>query len=546
MMKKRILSLLLSVALAVPLAAAAPAEESRVAAPAPVPWTEELVLEEELWEEDEPAQVLADDAQPDYIGATEALRRGIAKGEARIYDLAQYHIPANQEGVYKLLHYATYRYGELFVFSSVDQPRKSGGYLSSFAPVYVLEEPDRAAARDFYNKELDAIVAQVPVGASDVEKVLFIHDYLAANYEYDYGFKNYDAYSFLRDGKGVCQAYMLTFSALMDKLGIPVSYVESDILNHAWNVVKLDGKWYHVDATWDDPGIAYKDASGNERIVDVLGAVQHNYFLVGDETNDALRAAQAEASQIQNYEKDFVCGEDYIRGERVVTCTDKTYETGLYADADSPVVYVAGEDSWYYISTDKAAEGGGLYRWTQEGGSVRLETYSRYYGSPAPLVEYEGSLFFADSEKIYRYELDTDTLTTLYENPDSENSPFNGIKVADGTLSYKLRTTGELAPCSEEILPWHDDPVGGAFSYYYNFGAVGLKPGNKGRVFLAWYDPDSGKMTRLELADADGTYGVPVADKDLTCAVFVLKDDGTLVPVQDKFTVHDVPVVPAQ
>lgn len=544
-MKKRILSLLLLMALGASLTLAVLAEEPIV--PAPLPDREEVVLVEGPWEEEEPAQVLADDAQPDYAGAAEALCEGIIKGETRIRDLAQYHIPATQEGVYKLLHYAKYRYGELFAFNGVDQPRKSGDYLSSFAPVYVIEEPDRAAARDFYNKELDAIVAQVPDGATNAEKVLFIHDYLAAHYEYDYGFKNYDAYSFLRDGKGVCQAYMLAFSALMDRLGIPVSYVESHILNHAWNVVQLDGKWYHVDATWDDPGIVHKDASGNERIVDVLGAARHTYFLISDEANDALRAAQAEASQIPNYEKDFVCGEDYIRGADTVTCTDKTYETGIYADADSPVVYVAGNDSWYYISTKPQKDGGGLYRWTRAEGSVLLGTYSRYIDSPTPLVEYEGSLFFADPEKICRYELATDTLTTLYENPDRENSPFNGIRAADGTLSYKLRTTGELVPYNGEILPWHDTE-GGAFSYYYNFGGVGLKlPETRlGKLFIAWYDPDSGMMKRLAAADADGTYGVPVADKDLTCAIFVLSGDGTLAPIQDKFAVHPVPSAPAQ
>ncbi len=562
-MKKRLLSILLAVALGTSLATAASAEEPAVATSAPALWAEELVLIEEPGVEEEPAQTLAD-AQPDYLGAAEALRRGIAKGEARIYDLGEYHIPAPREegspeerAFQRMFHYMRYRYGELFALGYGGSYRaNSKGYITSFAPEYTLAAADYKAAQDAYNQELDAIVAQVSAGATDAEKVLFIHDYLAAHYEYDYEHtdenKISDAYTFLKEGKGVCQAYMLTFSALMDKLGIPVSYVESDSLNHAWNVVKLDGKWYHVDVTWDDPAIGSETTPS----ADVLGAVGHGYFLLSDETNDALRQAWGDAHKKEleklgvayEYKKDFIIGEDYIRGEPIVTCTDKTYETGPYADADSPVVYLAGEDSWYYVCTDTVKDGGagGFYRWTEAEGSVRLGDYSRYIGGVAPLVEYEGSLFFSSPEVICRYEPATGTMTTLHTQPDASAEPLSGIQIENGVLSYKLRVTKEVKEARDvELLPWHD-AEGGAFSYYYNFGAVGLKPGDKGRVFIAWYDPASGMMKRLAAADAEGAYGVPVEDKDLVCAVFVLKDDGTLAPVQDKFTVHDVPIAPAQ
>lgn len=554
-MEKRLLSLLLSMSLGLSLATAALAEEPRVAAPAPAPWAEEIVLTEEPSAE-EPAQVLAD-VQPDYAGAAEALRKGIAKGVERVYDLGEYHIPIPVKGsdaekaFQRMFRYMRYRYGELFALGTGGSYRPNNeGCISSFAPTYTLSAQEYAAAQDFYNKELDAIVAKVPDGATDVEKVLFIHDYLAAHYEYDYEHddenKISDAYMFLREGKGVCQAYMLTFSALMDRLGIPVSYVESDSLYHVWNVVKLDGKWYHVDATWDDPAIGTKTT----RSTDVLGAAGHDFFLLSDETNDARRAARAEQQQIENYVKDFVCGEDYIRGERVVTCSDKTYETGLYANADSPVVYVAGDDSWYYVSTDSAQDGGdgGFYRWRRGAPSAeRLGDYSRYIGGIAPLVEYEGSLFFASPEVIRRYEPDTGTMTTLLTRPDPAGDPLSGIRIDNGVLSYKLRQTDEMVAFEGELLPWHDTE-GGAFSYYYNFGAVGLKLPElrKGQVLIAWYDPDSGMMKRLEAAEVDGVYGVPVEDKDRTCAIFVLKDDGTLAPVQGKFAVHDIPAAPAE
>ncbi len=560
MMKKRILSLLLSVALGLSLAPAVLAEVPRVAAPAPASWVEEIMLEEEPWAEDEPAQVLAD-AQPDYVGAAEALRKGIAKRE-RAISIGDYHIPGTTAAAETLSRYIRYRYGELFALGPTSAVTKTGwvrdkntNYLTKYIPAYTLPAEEYAAAQDFYDRELDAIVAKVPDGATDEEKVLFIHDYLAAHYEYDNRKEpNYDVYGFLRDGKGVCQAYMLVFSALMDRLGVPVSYVDSDSLFHTWNVVKLNGKWYHVDVTWDDPVVG----------TDILGAAGHEYFLLSDETNDALRQAWADdykkelekLGKVYEYKKDFVCGEDYIRDERVVTCPDKTYETGLYANADSPVIYVAGDDSWYYVCTNSVdpakipagEKPGGLYRWRRGAESTeRLGDYSRYIGGIAPLMEHEGSLFFSSAEVIRRYEIATGTMTTLHTQPDATNDALSGIKIENGVLSYKLRQTEAMEDLAGEILPYHDTE-GGAFSYYYNFGAVGLKLPElrKGLVVLAWYDPDSGKMTRLAAAGADGAYGVSVADKDLTCAIFVLTDDGTLAPVQDKFTVHPVSTTPAQ
>lgn len=527
-MRERLLTLVLSAALGLSLLPDALAEEPYVALPVPASHAAETAALEEPGGE-EPARLLAD-GEPDYAGAAEALRAGIVQRQERVY-IDDYHIPATQDAANDLLLYLRYRYGAFFDLSDAGKYRTNGTYLISFTPAYTMTDEEYAAAKDFYDRKLNAIVAQIPENAADAEKVLFIHDYLAAHYEYDNDFQNDDAYSFLKEGKGVCQAYMLTFSALMDKLGIPVSYVESDILNHAWNVVELDGMWYHVDVTWDDPAIG----SQNTPSADVLGAVRHEFFLLSDETDDALRAEWAETAQIQGYEKDFICGEDYIRGERVVTCPDKTYETGIYADADSPVVYVAGDDSWYYLSTDSGDKG--LYRWREgQTEAERLGDYSAVYsGGIAPLTEYEGSLFFSTPEAICRYELATGTMTTLFTQTNALAAPLSGIQIAGGALSYKLRVTGEMTAFDRDILPWHD---AGAFSYYYNFGAVGLRPGDRGQALIAWYDPDSGQMARLTAAEAQGSYGVPVADRDLTCAVFVLADDGTLAPIQRKFTLH--------
>lgn len=61
------------------------------------------------------------------------------------------------------------------------------------------------------------------------------------------------------DGKyyTVCDGYARAYKILMDKAGIPTDYVmgynrTTGVLEHAWNLVNLDGTWYHVDVTNDD------------------------------------------------------------------------------------------------------------------------------------------------------------------------------------------------------------------------------------------------------------------------------------------------------
>ena len=93
------------------------------------------------------------------------------------------------------------------------------------------------------------IAAQL-YGLSDYEKVKAVHDYLVLNCEYKY-FKD-GPYNALFCGSSNCNGYALAFQKIMNELNIPCRYHTGDV--HAWNSVFLDGKWYNIDVTWDDPG----------------------------------------------------------------------------------------------------------------------------------------------------------------------------------------------------------------------------------------------------------------------------------------------------
>lgn len=105
-------------------------------------------------------------------------------------------------------------------------------------------------------------------GMSDVAKVKTIHDYVVNLVRYDDSLKDHSAYGGLTAKKHstVCQGYALIMYKLLTDAGVPCHYVTGDAGGpHAWNIVKINKKWYHLDATWDDPS----------------DALVYDYFLIG-------------------------------------------------------------------------------------------------------------------------------------------------------------------------------------------------------------------------------------------------------------------------
>ena len=128
-------------------------------------------------------------------------------------------------------------------------------------PAYTLTGEALTATRADYRDMLAAILTEMELTFGDhprteADTVLYLHDCLAHRYAYDTRAEaeaNADAYTFLRDGVGICQAYALAFLALCQGAGLEADLVVSDVMDHAWNHVRVDGVWYHVDVTRDDP-----------------------------------------------------------------------------------------------------------------------------------------------------------------------------------------------------------------------------------------------------------------------------------------------------
>ncbi|MGI2294588.1 transglutaminase domain-containing protein [Paenibacillus sp. GXUN7292] len=120
---------------------------------------------------------------------------------------------------------------------------------------------DAAYRESFEQTELvnrsakDILAKIIHKGMNDHEKVLAIHDWIVDNVEYDESLTYYTAYDALTRGTTVCQGYSLITYRLLSEAGIENMITEGEVDTglHSWNLVKLDGNWYHLDVTWDDP-----------------------------------------------------------------------------------------------------------------------------------------------------------------------------------------------------------------------------------------------------------------------------------------------------
>ena len=154
-----------------------------------------------------------------------------------------------------------------------DDPLMSGCYLVYYIKtVYftydahglkvLIEFPYNGGDMDAHFVEMDRLALQLKK-ETDYDTVKNVHDYLIDNFEYDTNTEmaNHTDIDGFRDKKMVCSGYSLATYYLLNKLGIETRIITGfggdtgeQSENHMWNLVRLDGKWYNLDVTWDDGG----------------------------------------------------------------------------------------------------------------------------------------------------------------------------------------------------------------------------------------------------------------------------------------------------
>ncbi|KAA8678121.1 transglutaminase domain-containing protein [Clostridium sp. MT-14] len=134
---------------------------------------------------------------------------------------------------------------------------------------------------ELQNKTTEIIKKVTNPDMKDYQKELALHDYIVNNADYDRSDDipndSYTAYGILMNGIGVCEGYADAMDRLLTAAGIECKMVigrangGNGWVDHAWNIVKIQGKYYQLDSTWDDP--VTNDGSH---------LISHSYFNVTD------------------------------------------------------------------------------------------------------------------------------------------------------------------------------------------------------------------------------------------------------------------------
>lgn len=284
-----------------------------------------------------------------------------------------------------------------------------GGKITSILPVYSISGAELIAAQEEYRSNIESITSLVDPSWSPLEIALFLHDYLVCNYEYDETYSIYKANEFFKYKKGVCNAYTLAYQALLDEFGFERTRAPSVPMNHIWNIIKIDGEWYHVDLTWDDP------------VPDTLGYARHLFFLVSD-------------TAIQEEER------DHTGWTSSVACNSTKYDYYSWKEIIRPLVYLDGQ--WYAISTTGLASYDLCENNLQELLSLpvwRVWDNPSYIwgGKYSGLCKYGGELYYNSPESIYAYDPSSNTSRIVY-SPDCTNGYIYGLRIDGNRVDYLI------------------------------------------------------------------------------------------------------------
>lgn len=169
------------------------------------------------------------------------------------------------------------------------------------------------------------IISQLTPEMDDYEKLKFFHDYLVLNCETDTEDEYADTiYGALVRKKALCEGYTKAFSYLCNLAGIENVIVTGETyVRHMWNMVKLNGNWYHVDVTWDKP-----DDKLHEEYPNVI---LYQYFMVTDsviKNNHTILPYPAEPPKAYGTEENYFVREG----------ADVTSEDGLLTAAENAII----------------------------------------------------------------------------------------------------------------------------------------------------------------------------------------------------------------
>ncbi|MDO4554145.1 MAG: transglutaminase domain-containing protein [Lachnospiraceae bacterium] len=288
----------------------------------------------------------------------------------------------------------------------------NGNYIDSFEFQYNA----KASSLQAQYKKLKATVSKIQTSlnleqASREEIVLKVHDYIALHTDYNMAKtparSSYTACGVLMNGKAVCSGYATAYQLLLYEYGISSEIATSEKMDHAWNLVKLGSKWYHVDVTWDDPYPEQKNY------------VTYWFFLKTDK-----EFKNHSVSKHYSWESDGI------------KCTSKRYSKLPLSDNKNLFYY---DSNWYYNSKNSSGSTYQYYKY-----NFTFTNGTRIATSSIPFVKYGSRIYFASKPyRIASINIDGTIPKTVKTVSTKRAARLSSMKISKNKINYTYYLKGK-------------------------------------------------------------------------------------------------------
>ncbi len=429
-------------------------------------------------------------------------------------DIAQFNIPESASSDLQLFIWR--EIPECFHVNTLG--RYTGNPIPAIIVTYFYEKEEYltmlSECKAVADKLLDGIKDNDEL--SDVLKALLIHDRLAVHNEYDYDFESgcYNMYASLVKRRSVCDGYTAAYLYLLRQVGIECVSCLSEKLNHSWVLVKLDGEYYHVDVTWDDP-------TWNVGERGVLGYAAHNNFL---RSNTGIY-------QTNHNENDYYA-----------PATSTKYDAYFWQStnasfvlADDDIYYIDGTEQKLMKLNDDGVTGTPICSvegiWSAPGG---------YWTGNFSKLDTDGHrLFFTTADTVYMYDPATNKTKAVYKPELTGIEAIYGFDYSDGYLICDINTrpsgdVTELRQVKTLLTQYtvkfldHDGTV--LSERQYDYGDTVVVPANPTRQADETYTyAFKGWDKTVTTVNGDATYTAVYDETFIDYTVIFLDHDGSKI-----------------
>ena len=254
-----------------------------------------------------------------------------------VYDISAYgHSDFSTDTSWPFTFYAS---GTYYIrFCVMDLGVSPSIYFTTDPIKLVIDDPDYPSVDVIADR-----VAQECLDAgcsTDYEKALWLNDWITDNCDYDYTYSYCSAEGALARGSGTCEAHHRAYVMLLNRVGVETQRVQSS--SHVWTGVKMEGKWYQIDTTWND--------AEPDQVPSYLTAddIQHFYFGLTDEIISGASQGTHTHTPVSGAESVSLDENYFIVTKRICAWSDE-YKTEIQqhlAAGDTEFTIAVSHSNW--------------------------------------------------------------------------------------------------------------------------------------------------------------------------------------------------------